>query len=142
MLSKESILIYKNEEIAVEAFKEYRLSKGIVCKKCGSKEHYWLKPKHQFQCKACRFRTTLRSGTILEGSKLPISYFFITLHLLIKKGTNVTIHDVQQLTEHKYFEPLWDFLRKMKEYVKENEYEDVFFNFIEVANRNLRNGVR
>jgi len=126
---------YKNEELAVEAFKEYRLRDGIVCKKCGGKNHYWLTSKQQFQCKQCRFRTTLQSGTLLEGSKLPVSYFFIALHLLIKNENNLTIEEFQQQTGHKYSEPLYDFLRKIKSYLKTQDQHSILIDFVEVANK-------
>lgn len=125
---------YKNEELAIEAFKEYRYKIGIVCKKCGETKHYWLAPKAQFQCSACRFRTTLRSGTVLEASKLPVSYFFIALHLLIKNGDKLTIEEFQRQTSHKYYEPLWGFLRRIKTYVKNEDANNVLLDFIEVAN--------
>src|ERR1700719_3664625 len=98
MLPKELIEVYKIEGLAIEVFKEYRVKKGIVCKKCGSHHHYWLASKFQFQCKSCRFRTTLRSGTVLEGSKLPYSYFFIAVHLLLKNDNILSIEDFQKYT--------------------------------------------
>lgn len=126
---------YKNEELAIEAFKEYRLRDGIVCKKCGGKRHYWLASKEQFQCKHCRFRTTLQSGTLLEGSKLPVSYFFIALHLLIKNDNNLTIDEFKQQTGHKYSEPLYDFLRKIKSFTKTHDQSSILIDFVEVANK-------
>ena len=137
MLSKDLIDAYKSEELATEAFKEYRLRKGVVCKKCGSKDHYWLSSKHQFQCKKCRFRTTLQSGTLLEGSKLPVSYFFIALHLLIKKGNDLKVEEFQQQTGHKYSEPLYDFLKKIKIYLKTNDQNSILIDFLEVVNENF-----
>jgi hypothetical protein len=133
MLPQKLLYAYKNESLAVEAFKEYRLKKGVVCKKCGCTHQYWLAPKQQFQCKDCRFRTTLRSGTVLEGSKLPVSYFFIAVHLLIKHGNQVSIEEFQKQTEHKYYEPLWDFLRRIKKYLNENEQGTVVIDFLEVV---------
>jgi hypothetical protein len=135
MFSKELIDVYKNEELATEAFKEYRVKKGISCKKCGSHQHYWLNSKFQFQCRACRFRTTLRSGSVLEGSKLPYSYFFIAVHLLIKHGNTLTIDDFQKYTGHKYYDPLWVFLRKIKIYIKEDNA--VLLDFVEVVNQHF-----
>lgn len=134
MSKVENLEVYKNEELASEAFKEYRIKKGIVCKKCGSTEHYWLDSKSQFQCKICRFRTTLRSGTIIEGSKLPISYFFIALHLILKYGNDLTTEKFQEAIEHKYYDSIWDFLRKMKEFVKNNDRNTIMIDFIEVIN--------
>lgn len=137
MLSTELIELYKDEEVAIEAFKTYRLKQGIRCKKCGYTHHYWLAPKQQFQCKKCRFRTTLRSGTVLEGSKLPVSYFFTAIHLLIKHGHSLTVEEFQRQTGHKYYEPLWDFLRKVKEHLKANEQNAILIDFLEVVNRHF-----
>lgn len=126
---------YKNEELAVEAFKEYRLRNGVICKKCGGDRHYWLASKEQFQCKKCRFRTTLQSGTLLEGSKLPVSYFFIALHLLAKYENKLSIEEFRAQTGHKYNEPLYDFLRKIKAFTRTHDQQSILINFVEVANR-------
>jgi hypothetical protein len=135
MLSKDFIELYKTEGLAEEAFKELRFKMGISCKKCGGNQHYWLRSKSQFQCKSCRFRTTLKSGTVLEGSKLPCSYFFIAVHLLMKHGYNLSLDEFQKYTGHKYHDPLWDFLKKIKDYTKETEQNSLFINFMEVVNQ-------
>ncbi len=133
MLSNDLIEVYKVEGQAIAAFKEYRLATGIVCKKCGCRKHYWLASKLQFQCRICRFRTTLRSGTVLEGSKLPYSYFFIAVHLLLTHGNALTLEEFQKQTGHKYYDPLWDFLRKIKNYMKHPEQSAATNNFMAVV---------
>lgn len=137
MLTPDLLTAYKNEELAHKAFRDYRLKEGVVCKKCGSKGHYWLNSKEQFQCKKCKFRTTLQSGTVLEGSKLPVSYFFITLHLLMKNRNQLTVEELQQHTGHKYSEPLYDLLRKIKLYLKEHDRDTILIGFLEVANQKI-----
>lgn len=132
---QEVIPVFKNEELAVQAFRYYRLKKGITCKKCGSKSHYWLGPKRQFQCKKCRFRTTLQSGSVLEGSKLPLSYFFIAIYLLLKNGSNLTLDEFKAQTGHKYYEPLYDFLKRIKGFVKSGEHVPVFSDSNDVVNQ-------
>lgn len=135
MLSNPVLEIYKNEELAIEAFKAYRSEKGVICKKCGHEHHYWLPPKRQFQCKNCKFRTTLQSGTILEGSKLPVSYFFIALYLLENNDKNLTVAELQQQTGHKYSEPLYDFLRKVKAYSRDENPNAALLVFSDVASK-------
>ncbi|TLU99530.1 transposase [Dyadobacter luticola] len=132
MSVQDALKIYRNENLAIEAFKKYRLQKGITCKKCGHTDHYWLASKHQFQCKMCRFRTTLQSGTLLEGSKLPIWYFFTALHLL-KDQTNLSISEFQRHTEHKYSEPLYDFLRRIRVHLSLSERNALLITFLEIA---------
>ena len=125
--------LFRNEELAVEAYKEFRVIEGIICKKCKWHKHYWLKPKQQFQCAACRFRTTLRSGTVLEGGKLPIHYFFIAMHLLLKKGDSLTVYEFHKYINHKYYEPMWDLFRKLRKYLKDNNKDEISTIFYEVV---------
>ncbi|MCH2226105.1 MAG: transposase, partial [Crocinitomicaceae bacterium] len=68
--------------------KTAREEAGIVCKKCDCTKHYWLKGKEQWQCSSCNFRTTLRSGTLFEASKLKLKTWFEALYLMSnnKKG--------------------------------------------------------
>lgn len=133
--------VYKNEELSIEAFKEYRLNKGVVCKKCGSQHHYWLMSKQQFQCVDCRFRTTLRSGTVLQGSKLPYSYFFIAVNLLSKQGNRLTLDEFQKHTGHKYYEPLWEFLNKLKINLDESERTLILSTYSNILNKHFRLGL-
>ena len=47
--------------------REQREKEGVVCKKCQCTKHYWLNNKWMWQCSVCNFRTSLRSGTIMES---------------------------------------------------------------------------
>ncbi len=70
---------FPNEESCRFHLKKKIMEKqGIVCKKCGCKKHYWLKAKRQWQCTECRFRTGLRSGTMMENYKLPIRKWYLS----------------------------------------------------------------
>lgn len=110
--------LFENETFAVEVLKNHRMNEGIECKKCGCHKHYWLAPKQQFQCSSCRFRTTLRSGTLLEGSKLPIRYLFIAIYLLSRDGHKLTPEQLQEATGHRYYVPIGHYLRKLKNYLR------------------------
>ena len=136
-LEESSLFIYQNEPLSNEAFKKYRLAEGVICKKCGCHRHYWLAAKEQFQCKKCKFRTTLRSGTMLENSKLPISYLFIAIHLLLKNNNRLTPEQLQHFTGHKYYEPLWYLLRKIKEEMSPPKQSLLLLHFIEVMQGSL-----
>ncbi|MEN7547400.1 transposase, partial [Rapidithrix thailandica] len=57
---------YNSEQACREKFKAVREKAGITCKGCGGHAHYWLKGKQMWQCKFCSFRTSLRSGTLME----------------------------------------------------------------------------
>jgi ribosomal protein L37E len=73
---------FPDEASCKDRFKTLRDEAGVTCKKCGTQKQYWLAAKEQYQCSSCGFRTTLRSGTLLQNSHLPYSYWFIAIHLL------------------------------------------------------------
>lgn len=95
-------------------FKEIRDQEGVVCRKCGSRDHYWLGTIWQYQCKSCKTRTTLRSGTVMQASKLPFRYWFIAMHLLTGTKKTFSALELQRQLGHKYYEPVWYMLQKLR----------------------------
>jgi len=105
---------FPDEESCKLRLKEIRDKEGVTCKHCGSKEHYWKADKWQYECKKCRFRTTLRSGTVLHGSQLPLRYWFIAMHLLTSTKKSFSAVELQKQLGHKYYEPIWGMLHKLR----------------------------
>lgn len=79
---------HPDEESCIQHFRRAKEKKGIVCPRCGHTEHYWNKTHKSHDCKACGYRTTLRSGTVMENSKLPYQYWLYTIYLvsMTRKG--------------------------------------------------------
>lgn len=96
-------------------FKEVRDKAGVTCKICGSAEHYWLRSKELYQCKRCKFRTSLRSGTVMQASNLPFRYWFIALHFMNRDKKSVSAYQVQRELGHKYYEPIWAMMHKIRQ---------------------------
>jgi len=66
----------------MEHFKAQRDQIGVVCPKCGSTEHIWLRNKLRYECKHCHYCQSLRSGTVLEFTKLQFRYWYVAMRLL------------------------------------------------------------
>jgi len=47
---------------------------------------FWLKNKWIYQCKSCKAWISLRSGTILESSKLSFMTWYKTIFILFQSG--------------------------------------------------------
>ncbi|MCZ8354035.1 MAG: IS1595 family transposase [Chryseotalea sp.] len=105
---------FPTEDSCRNHFRDHRFAKGVICKKCGGINHYWLSGKNQFECKGCGFRTTLRSGTILESSKLSYRYWYIALHLMSSTKKGFSAHEVRRQLGHKRYEPIWAMMKKIR----------------------------
>ena len=95
--------------------KNLREKEGIVCKKCQNTKHYYLKNKQQWQCSQCRFRTTLRSGTMMESSKLPIRDWFIAMAFMTYSKKGISAKELQRQLGHKRYEPVWFMMHKIRD---------------------------
>lgn len=105
---------FPTEESCKLHFKEVREKQGIICKKCGSTKHYWLQAKWQWQCSECRFRTTLRSGTMMEHAKLPVRKWYLAMAFMsfTKKGISAT--ELQKQLGHKRYESIWSMMHRIR----------------------------
>ena len=106
---------FPDEESCKLKFKEIRDKEGVICAHCGGLDHYWKRDKWQYECKNCKTRTTLKSGTVLHYSKLPFRYWFIAMHLLTSTKKSFSALELQRQLGHKRYEPIWLMLHKIRE---------------------------
>lgn len=105
---------FPDETICKLYFKDRREKEGVVCKKCGCTEHYWLKNKWQWQCKFCDFRTTLRSGTIMESSNLPFLMWFKCIALMTMSKKGISAKEMQRQLGHRRYDTVWTLMHKIR----------------------------
>jgi hypothetical protein len=105
---------YHNEENCIEDFKNKRLKNGLVCKKCAHNKHSFRKVDLKFQCNKCGKRISLRSGTVMENSNLPIKYWMICIELMTLSKRRFSILQIQYLLGHKRYEPIWLMVQKIR----------------------------
>lgn len=69
-----------------------RWPRGFRCPSCDDRRRSTFRRDGQiyFQCRSCRHQTTLLAGTIFQSSKLPLTKWFLALHLLSAAKTNVS----------------------------------------------------
>ncbi|MDD4149250.1 MAG: IS1595 family transposase [Bacteroidales bacterium] len=126
------IELFPDEESCKLKFKEYREHVGVVCSKCGGKDHYWKKDKEQYECKLCKTRTTLKSGTVMHKSKLPFRYWFITMHLLTSTKKSFSAKEIQRQLGHKRYQPIWHMVHKLREVMGKRDEEYILAGRIEL----------
>lgn len=105
---------YQNEETCIEELKNKRLQNGLVCKKCQHNLHSFRRIDLKFQCKKCGNRLSLRSGTVMEKSNLPVKYWMICIELMTLSKRKFSILQIQYLLGHKRYEPIWLMVQKIR----------------------------
>lgn len=105
---------FPDESTCCQILRCIRETHGVICKKCGSIHHYWKKDKKSFECKDCNYRTSLKNGTIIEHSNLPLKYWLSTIAYLNIIGKKMSALELQKELGHKRYEPIWLMMKKIK----------------------------
>ena len=69
-----------------------------MCPGCGAKPHSTVERKglRYWQCSACREQTTATCGTIFQATKLPLTAWFLAMHLLTQAKNNVSALELKR----------------------------------------------
>ena len=105
---------FGSEEACRNHFKAERDKIGVVCKRCGHTHHYWIKSQWSYECKKCRSRTSLRSGTIMQSSNLPFLVWYKTMFLLSTTKKGFSSKEIQRQLGLKRYEPVWAMVHKLR----------------------------
>lgn len=104
---------FESEESCRNHFKEERDKIGVQCK-CGCKEHFWIKSRWSYECKECRKRISLRSGTIMQSSNLSFLIWYKTMFLLTATKKGFSTKEIQSQLGLKRYEPVWAMVHKLR----------------------------
>ena len=104
---------FGTEEDCRNHFKSERDKIGVTCK-CGSTEHFWIKSRLSYECKKCRSRTSLKSGTIMENSNLSFLIWYKTMFLMSVTKKGFSAKEIQKQLGLKRYEPVWAMVHKLR----------------------------
>ena len=104
---------FGTEDDCREHFKLERDKIGLTCK-CGSTEHFWIKSRLSNECKKCRSRTSLKSGTIMENSNLSFLIWYKTMFLMSVTKKGFSAKEIQKQLGLKRYEPVWAMVHKLR----------------------------
>lgn len=89
---------YGTDEKCAAALVQSRWPTGFRCPDCGDERHsrFVREGRAYWQCHRCRSQTTVTSGTIFQASKLPLSRWFLAMHLLTQAKNNVSALELKR----------------------------------------------
>ncbi|RAV30754.1 IS1595 family transposase [Sinomicrobium soli] len=105
---------FGDEQACRHHFKEQRDKIGVTCARCGHTEHYWIKSRWSYECKSCRHRTSLRSGTIMESSNLSFLTWYKAMFLMSVTKKGFSAKEMQRQLGQKRYEPVWAMVHKLR----------------------------
>ena len=83
---------FGTESQCAAALEKARWPDGFRCPCCGAAAHCVLRgaARKMFQCNACRHQTSLIAGTVLQGTKLGLTVWFLAIYLISQAKTGLS----------------------------------------------------
>ena len=140
----EFIGLYGTEAKCRRALYRTRWPKGFRCPACDDRRRLSFRRGRQilYQCRACQHQTTLISGTLFESTKLPLTSWFLAIHLLTATKTNLA---ALELARHLgvCYRTAWRLKHKVMQAMTERENSRKLKGFVQLDDAYLggeRNG--
>lgn len=92
--------IFHNEDKAQEHIERSRWADGVTCPHCGSDRIRRMEGKTQagmFLCNDCRDKFTVRTGTVMERSHVPLHKWLLATHLLAASKKGMSAKQIERM---------------------------------------------
>ena len=81
---------FGTEEQCRAALEKLRWPQGFTCPACGHGGHAWLAGRQLYQCNRCKRQVSLTAGTIFHATKLPLTTWFLAIHLIVTAKNGIS----------------------------------------------------
>ena len=124
---------YGTEAKCYRALYRSRWPHGFRCPRCGKRprSRFHRAGRVYYQCRACRHQTTLTSGTVFEGSRLPLTTWFLAMHLLTASKTNLSALALKRHLGVCY-DTAWKLKHKIMQVMTEREAPRQLRGFVQI----------
>jgi hypothetical protein len=112
---------FPDEQSCLEHFVQMRLDQGLSCRNCGEKEHLWVAPQLKFKCRNCSSKRSYRSGTVMQGSKLPLLDWYTCMFLMSSTRKAFSACEMQRQLGRKRYEPVFRMMHRIRSVMGQGE---------------------
>ncbi|MFC0212702.1 transposase [Paenibacillus chartarius] len=119
MFYKMSLQNFKNrfetETACIQQLVQLKWPDGFICPRCGHRSSYTIQSRRHplFECRLCRHQTSAIAGTIMEGSRTPLTKWFLALYLLTNCDTGLSAAKLGRVI-HVTYKTAWLILHKIR----------------------------
>ena len=110
---------YGTEGQCETALLNWRWPQGFSCPKCLSKKCCKLKSRRLYQCNNCHTQTSITSNTLFSNTKLPLTIWFMAIHLITQSKTSVSALELKRQLGVNY-NTAWSIRHKILQAMKEH----------------------
>jgi transposase-like protein len=112
--------MFNTEEKCRQHLFKHKWPNGFKCDKCGHDVCYHTVSRDLYQCKACRYQSTITTNTVMHGAKVPLQKWFWAIYLISKDKRGISALHIQKEIEVSY-PTAWGMLHKIREAMEDRD---------------------
>jgi hypothetical protein len=105
--------LFAHKDACLHFLEKVRWGDSFSCQSCGAKE-YWTLSTGLRRCQACRFKNSVKTGTIFESSRLPLKMWFYAIWWITAHKNGVSALDLQKDVGLGSYRSAWLLLHKIR----------------------------
>jgi transposase-like protein len=124
---------YGTEEKCRAAVAASRWPHGFSCPRCRCERHcvFYRQSRQYFQCYRCDYQTSLVAGTIFQSTRLPLTKWFLAMHLISQSKNRVAALELMRHLGISY-RAAWLLKHKLMQVMQEREEPRILKERVEV----------
>ena len=87
---------FSNEDACHAYLEELRWPEGVKCLRCESPKIGRLAKRKQFECSACGYQFSVRTGTVFHDSHLPLWKWFVATYLICESKKGISANQLKR----------------------------------------------
>lgn len=105
---------FSTEEACVQHLREMRWPNGFRCSRCNHTEAWFIRTRNVLDCKSCRAKISLTTGTIFHKTRTPlVKWYWLIYHMAMAK-VGVSISEMQRILEIRDYKTAWLMAHKVR----------------------------
>lgn len=132
---------YGSEKQCVDALFKWKWPNGFTCPACGCTSFCSLKTRKIYQCNHCHHQTSLTANTIFEHSKIPLTRWFLSVHLITQSKTGLSALSLKRQIGVSY-NTAWRIKQKIMQVMKEQDDKRQLSGVIQIEDVYYRDKLR
>lgn len=131
-----SLIEFQQKFVTEEACQQHlyriRWPNGYRCPRCGYDQASFHSTRHLYQCKACKYQTSLTAGTIFHKTRTPLKKWFWMIFLIGRQKSGVSMLSLQRMLEIGSYKTVWAMGHKIRKAMAERDAQYKLAGLIEV----------
>ena len=92
----EAIRYFADPDTCIQFMIPLRWPEGIVCPRCGSREHSYLATRRVWKCKGCKKQFSIKLGTVMEDSPLPLDKWLAGIWMIANDKNGISSYEIHR----------------------------------------------